>query len=172
MPSIGHLAVGLAAARVHPSPKLIRQAIWAALLVAFSFLPDVDVIAFDLRIPYGAPFGHRGALHSLTLAMLLAAVVAVPARLGGASAWRFGLVVAAVLVSHDLLDTLTDGGRGIALFWPFSSRRVFAPWRPIPVAPIGLNVLSVRGLRVMLREALLFLPLFVVAVWPQRRRTS
>ncbi len=171
MPGIGHLAVGLAAARVSPAPARTRPWLWVVLLTAASFLPDADVVAFRLGIPYGAPFGHRGALHSLVIAGLVGLLAGLLARLSGASLWRVSLAIALVLVSHDLLDTLTDGGRGIALYWPFSDRRVFAPWRPIPVAPIGLRAFSPGGVRLMLHEALLFLPLFVVALWPRRHRT-
>ena len=59
MPSIGHLAVGLAAGRVARAPGRARQAVWLAALVAVSFASDLDVVAFRLGIPYGAPFGHR-----------------------------------------------------------------------------------------------------------------
>jgi inner membrane protein len=71
-----------------------------------------------------------------------------------------------------LLDTLTDGGLGIALLWPFSNERFFAPWRPIPVAPIGARMLSSRGLHVVLTEALQFSPLLAWAIWPRRRRRA
>lgn len=67
-----------------------------------------------------------------------------------------------------LLDTLTDGGRGCALFWPFSEERHFAPLRPIPVAPIGLDFISERGFRVALVELVLFAPVFAYALWPRR----
>ena len=69
-----------------------------------------------------------------------------------------------VLVSHGLLDTLTDGGLGCALLWPFDLTRYFAPWRPIPVAPIGLDFLSLSGLVVSLTELVLFLPLILFAL--------
>jgi len=74
------------------------------------------------------------------------------------------------VASHGLLDALTNGGRGIALLWPFTNARYFAPWRPIPVAPIGLRFLSSRGLHVALVELALFSPLFVYGLWP--RKTS
>ena len=32
------------------------------------------------------------------------------------------LFATAVVASHGLLDTLTDGGRGVALLWPFDER--------------------------------------------------
>jgi inner membrane protein len=74
-----------------------------------------------------------------------------------------------VLVSHPLLDTLTDGGLGCALLWPFSNERFFAPWTPLPVAPIGRNFLSAEGVRVAVTELILMAPLLAYAVWPARR---
>jgi hypothetical protein len=47
---------------------------------------------------------------------------------------------------------MTNGGLGCALLWPFSDERFFVPWRPIPVAPIGLAFLSARGLRIAVIE--------------------
>jgi len=76
---------------------------------------------------------------------------------------------AIVAVSHGLLDTLTDGGLGIALLWPLSNHRYFAPWRPIPVAPIGARMLTGSGFRVVTTEALQFAPLLVWSLWPQIR---
>ena len=84
-------------------------------------------------------------------------------------ALRTGLFAAVVLATHPLLDTLTDGGLGCALFWPIDLTRYFAPWRPIQVAPIGLAFLSSYGAIVAMSEIVLFLPLFVFAL---RTRTS
>jgi inner membrane protein len=167
MPSIGHVAVGLAAARLSPLSSRRRAWPWALGLAAASLLPDLDCVAFALGIPYHAPFGHRGATHSLAFAVacgLLAAVVARSSGLAARAGWTVGLVIA----THGLLDTLTNGGLGSALLWPFSNERFFAPWRPIPVAPIGAALLGPRGLRVMLVELVAFAPLLVVAVWPRR----
>jgi len=70
----------------------------------------------------------------------------------------------AVLATHPILDTMTDGGLGCALFWPFDLTRYFAPWRPIQVAPIGLAFLSPYGTIVAMSEITLFLPLFIFAL--------
>src|SRR5438552_1401072 len=75
MPSVGHVAVGLAAARLKGIPDGFTTWSWASLLVVLSALPDVDVVAFLLGIPYGAPFGPRGAIHSLAIALLVGIVV-------------------------------------------------------------------------------------------------
>ena len=66
MASIGHFAVGLALGR-HEAGRASRGRLVAsmALFSALALLPDADVIAFKLGIPYSAPWGHRGATHSL-----------------------------------------------------------------------------------------------------------
>lgn len=48
-----------------------------------------------------------------------------------------GALVFAATASHALLDMLTDGGLGVALFVPVSNARLFFPVRPIAVSPIG-----------------------------------
>jgi hypothetical protein len=63
-----------------------------------------------------------------------------------------------------LLDTMTDGGLGCALFWPFDLTRYFALWRPIPVSPLGLAFLSPSGAVVAAVEIILFSPLLVYAL--------
>ena len=168
MPSIGHLAVGLAAARVRRAPAALGKWPWTVALILLSFLPDADVLAFRFGIPYGAPFGHRGAFHSPAFAPLVGLALWALAKALGMRALPIALTGALVLASHGLLDALTDGGKGVALVWPFGNERYFAPWRPIPVAPIGARILSSSGLELMAREALLFLPLFVVGLWPRR----
>lgn len=166
MASIGHLAIGLAAGRAWGGPRLWRP------MVAFStlsFLPDLDVLAFRFGIPYHHPWGHRGASHSVVFGLGVALVVALLARSSGIP-WRRALAFAApVIISHGLLDTLTDGGLGAALWWPFDNTRHFAPWNPIPVSPIGRAFFSARGLRVASTELLLFAPFFLYALWPRRR---
>jgi inner membrane protein len=139
---------------------------WSAL----AMLPDADVVGFRFGVRYSAPFGHRGATHSLVFAVAVAAVVGLLAAALRWDAWRFTVLSFAVVSSHALLDTLTDGGLGCALFWPFSLRRYFAPWNPIPVAPIGARFFSQRGLSVALSELLMFAPVFLYAVWPRRSR--
>ncbi len=163
MASIGHIAVGIAAARVSggsTAPRWTSMAWWSAL----SLLPDADVIGFSLGVEYGDPWGHRGATHSLTLALGIATALGLAAPMFRLPRLRTFAIAAVVLVSHGLLDTLTDGGLGCALLWPFDLTRYFAPWRPIPVAPIGLDFLSPSGLFVALTELVLFAPLIVFAL--------
>ncbi len=174
MASIGHVAIGLAAAR--SSRAHDSRPSWPALVgwSALSLLPDIDVVGFMRGVPYGAEWGHRGATHSLTLAVAGGIATGLGARVLGArgsglAAWRITLVATIVLASHGLLDTTTDGGLGIALLWPFSLTRFFAPWRPIPVAPIGPAFFTFDGAMIALTELVLFLPLWLYAFRMRQR---
>jgi inner membrane protein len=106
-------------------------------------LPDLDVIAFQLQIPYSHPLGHRGLSHSFLFAMVVAPVVAWigfrSLRLSTPQ-WLAVLGLCTVgITSHGLLDALTDGGLGIGFFVPLDSTRYFFPIRPLKVSPLGLS---------------------------------
>jgi inner membrane protein len=164
MASVGHIAIGLVGARIlGRTAGGGRRA--GLLLSALSLAPDLDVIGMRFGVPYGAEWGHRGATHSLLCGVVVALATALALRQDLPFRW-FAPIAVAVLVSHGLLDAMTDGGRGVALLWPWSIHRFFFPWRPIPVAPIGLRILSPRGLRIMLRETVVFTPAWVFAFWP------
>lgn len=122
----------------------------AATGMVFAMLPDADVIGFKFGIQYADAWGHRGATHSLLFAAMLATLATAifrPAR--WMLVWLFLFAAAA---SHGLLDTLTNGGLGAALFWPVTDARYFAPVQPIRVSPIGAGFFSERGVATMLSE--------------------
>ncbi|WP_217905187.1 metal-dependent hydrolase [Altererythrobacter lutimaris] len=138
------LALAAAAGRDVISPKLTV----AGVILAMA--PDADVIGFALGVDYADPWGHRGATHSLAFAVMVAGVIA--------AVWKEARSLAAFLflsfamASHGLLDTLTNGGLGAALWWPWENARVFAPVTPIRVSPIGLGFFSARGWETLVSE--------------------
>ncbi len=169
MPGIGHLAVGMAAARLYQSEKPADSLPFTAVLFwsALSFLPDSDVVGFALGVRYGDEWGHRGATHSIVFSLAIGVAVGLIALFNRRPAIRTGVTASLVVGSHAFLDTLTDGGLGCALFWPFDLTRYFAPWTPIPVSPIGLGVLSPYGIYVALVELVYFAPLMWFAWRPR-----
>ncbi len=168
MATLGHVVVGLAAGRHHAPPQ--RSPLPAmALFTALSLVPDLDVLAIEISIPWRSPLAHRGALHSLPVAVLVSLAAAALGPALGRSRLRTFATALVAMGSHGLLDAMTDGGLGIALLWPFSRARFFFPWTPIRVAPIGLRFVSARGLVVLAQEACLFAPLMLYALWPRRR---
>ncbi|GFK95494.1 Inner membrane protein YbcI [Fundidesulfovibrio magnetotacticus] len=167
MPSVfTHPAVPLAAALALGSEVLPWRLV--AVGAALSLLPDLDVLAFRLGVPYGADFGHRGASHSLALAAALSTVFALFHRRMGVPFARAWLFLVACAASHAVMDAFTDGGRGVALFWPWSAERFFAALRPIEAAPLASSrFFSGAGLRVLFSELLwVWLPLLsAAALW-------
>jgi inner membrane protein len=180
MASLGHVAIGLAAGRLYVSGagstpgdavdnRRLARAMFAFSVV--SLCPDADVLAFPLGIPYDAPFGHRGASHSLVAALLLGVVTALAwHRDRRPGVLRASVFTTLVVATHGILDAMTDGGRGVALLFPFSTRRIFLPWRPIPVAPIGIGLLGREGLEVLGFELVAFLPFLLYAFLAPRFR--
>lgn len=154
------IAIGFGLGKDIVPPRLI-----AAGIVA-SVVPDLDVLAFKLNMAYSHDLGHRGASHSLAFAAVLgfiAALIAPWLRAKRLNSFLFVLICAA---SHGLLDMLTDGGLGVALFWPFVTERYFFPWQVIEVSPLSLwQFLGLRGWRVVVSELLwVWLPAAVLFV--------
>ncbi len=172
MASIGHLAVGLAAGRAYSSdPKTMKKAMLAFSLV--SFWPDFDAVGFLFGVDYADQLGHRGATHSLVVALVVGLGAYVIAERKGLPARRTALFATLVAMSHGLLDTMTfGGGLGCALLWPLSDHRFWAPLRFIPVSPIGAHIFSARGLYVMAMELVIFAPFWIYATFPRKKPTS
>lgn len=124
------------------------------LALVCAALPDVDAIGLWLGVPYAHPLGHRGLTHSLPFAALLAAAGTLFALSLDAEPALVFCVLFASAASHGLLDAMTDGGLGVALFSPFSRRRHFLPWRVIAVSPLQASAFfSRQGLAMLASEA-------------------
>ena len=162
------LAIWYAADRGRISPRLLAAGMAAAIL------PDLDVAAFALGIPYADGFGHRGASHSIVFAAMIAMLgVAMCKSLHGRPMLT-GIFLFACAVSHPLLDAMTSGGLGVALIWPWSEQRFFAPWRPILVSPFANGFFGARGISTLLSELRwVWLPLFLgAALWKWVRHSN
>jgi inner membrane protein len=148
--SIAALAVGKAFA-----PEGMPPRFWV-LTATCAMLPDIDVIGFSFGIQYRDMLGHRGLTHSFSFAFVLSLIVVLVFFRSapiGTSWWWVLLYFFAVTASHAFLDSLTNGGLGVAFFAPFNNQRYFLPWRPIEVSPIGVGpFLTWRGLSVIVSE--------------------
>ena len=134
--------------------KKIRTGKFWILGVICSVLPDADALGFKLGVPYDSFWGHRGFTHSLVFAAIIGVVVTMIFFKGNKAHWtKYILFFALCTASHDLLDMMTNGGRGVALLSPFNNERFFLPWRPIQVSPIGIgSFFSEWGKRVLMSE--------------------
>ena len=156
----------------------IPKGVWVAG-VACSVIPDLDVIGFHFGIHYGDFWGHRGFTHSLLFAILLASAIAVfMSWLGTSGIGRFALFGYLFLAtaSHGLLDSITNGGLGVAFFSPFNNNRYFLPWRPVRVSPIAVTrFFTPRGFAIIQSEFVwIWLPaiLFAAIVFTLRRMSQ
>ena len=113
MPSyITHALVGAAAGKIHTARKMPLR-FWLLSMFCTGIV-DLDVIAFNLGIPYESFFGHRGFFHSLFFAVLLALLVVCvffrDRKLFSRQWWILWLYFSILGATHPLLDALTNGG--------------------------------------------------------------
>ena len=147
--------------------------LWKRVLffaVCLSILPDADVIGFLIGVSYGDPWGHRGATHSIVFSLAMAALItALFFRAYFDRKYKLFAVFMILFLSamsHGILDAWTNGGLGVAFFWPFDNTRYFFPYHPVQVSPIGISaVFSEYGLKVILSELIfIILPTTVFIV--------
>lgn len=146
---LGHFVAGFTIS------KLVKwkSSILLVLLATISaFLPDIDVISFKFGIPYEHWAGHRGFTHSISFALFWGVLCTFFFK---KQKVIVGVIIFLATLSHPILDALTTGGLGVALFFPFDNSRYFLPWRVIRVSPIGVeNFLTDRGWQVVKSELL------------------
>lgn len=115
-----------------------RPLSWRLILIASiaAAAPDLD----SLTNPVWAPrwglstfsiYAHRGAAHSLFVALAAGLVAAMFHKYLGLGRLTAALGVGAAMASHGILDMMTDAGRPIAYLWPLSPVRFFVDWRPL-----------------------------------------
>ena len=149
---VTHPVVPIALSTVFPQEALSPTVLLVG--AACSVIPDLDVIGFKFGIRSPHMLGHRGLTHSVIFAAALGAVLAYTLfRHSHVDPWVVFLFLFVSTLSHALLDMLTNGGQGVALWAPFSHARYFFPWRPIEVSPIGVRrFFSGRGVQIMRSE--------------------
>lgn len=144
----GHAIVGFTLSKVFLSKNSKLLLLFA---IVSTILPDLDVLAFNLGIPYEHPFGHRGFTHSILFAIIWTTLLMM--FLGKQNKKIWWLVIFLSTISHGVLDAMTSGGKGVGFFIPFNNSRFFFPFRDIRVSPIGIDkFFSKWGIEVLLSE--------------------
>ena len=110
-------------------------------------------------------YGHRGLSHSFVIAVAVGPFVACFHRMMRVEYVRAFVVIGAAVASHGLLDMMTDGGTAVAYWWPMSSARYFADWRPIHnVAIHRHNYLGVGIIRLLSEIRQVVVPMMLAAI--------
>lgn len=173
--AFSHLAVPLALRLSSGASQLPRRLL--ALGLILSAAPDLDVIGFKFGIAYNSPWGHRGFTHSVAIALVVGAVaMGLSGFLRASRRETFGFCFVSTF-SHGVLDALTNGGLGVAFFWPLTSQRYFFPYRPVEASPLSVaKFFTESGLQVLQNEAVyIWLPcgtLAMIAMIRRKMRTS
>lgn len=154
MPTIfSHAVAGLCLGAWFVRPDTSRTLLAAGAICAV--VPDLDVVGLAVGFGLDHPVGHRGLSHSMVFAATLAGAVTAgtrwyDARLSAARTWLYLFLAT---LSHGILDAMTNGGRGVAFFAPFSAERYHFPFTPIEVSPIGVSrFFTARGVEIMTNE--------------------
>lgn len=160
MPSaFGHALFAASLSPFRPySGKLLPTLL---ISMACATIPDLDVIGFEFDIPYGSMLGHRGFSHSVLFALILGMLVTriffkeeTSKSIDFISiSWYYF----ACTVSHGIFDAMTDGGKGVGFFIPFSAERFFFSFRPIPVSPLNMQSFFTSYGWSILKQELLFI---------------
>lgn len=147
MPVLGHAFMGLAAGMLtkperaaHPSSRPLVSEIWLTITLVLAYLPDI-VTQF---IQFTGWRDARVMSHSVFFAVIASALIAPPlSRMSSVPLRRcFGISLFSILL-HDLLDIAQSTDR--------------LPLWPIPVHPVGFNIIPTDSFF----EALLFGLVFV-----------
>lgn len=167
-----HALVGVTAARLilGPTGLTFGKAVAAAIL---AMLPDADVVGFRFGVHYADLVGHRGLTHSVLFALVVAVLVtSVFFRESLIANVRTFIALFVAMALHGVLDAFTNGGLGVAFFAPLSNLRVFFPWRPLEVSPIGVGkFFTGRGVEILWNEILwVGLPCVLILVFLRFRK--
>jgi inner membrane protein len=170
MSLLGHIAIGVATARRitpadQPTETLHSRMV---VLAALAFLPDIDFFIEGLAPSFDVLY-HRGATHSLVFAVCIGVFAAIVLLASGRPRpLEWGVLATAMVASHGLLDSFGNSTLGVELLWPFSDARFLAPWHGLPNPTFAL--FSPSGLGTLILEFVVFLPLWLYAFLPRRRR--
>ena len=144
--------------------RFINLPIQLLIIAAISLLPDMDTLP-GLILGDMERF-HNNASHSLFVGLLAALILSVLFSRVYKSPMKVWFTVALISYElHVLMDYFT-GGRGVMLFWPFTSARFNSPIELFFGVQWGLGYLSIWHLWTILTEAIFFLFIFVfIKLW-------
>lgn len=163
MAPVGHSLFG-AAVGVLCVPELKTVRARAVFLTGFVLLANVP----DFAVP-GWGHDQYQVSHSLFVNLAIIAAIVVLLAIWGKARKRIGgapVILGGTIawLSHLLLDSFYNHGKGIAIYWPFSNARLALPipwFSPLESSPPPLDSHTVR---VCLIEAVFFLPVLLIAI--------
>lgn len=140
--------------------------VYGLIALGASF-PDLDFIPGLISGEAGR--FHHGYSHSLGIALGMALITGILIQLirPGSSFIKTGGLVLSLLLSHLLLDFITEAPKGFPLFWPFTENRFLSSITIFPRVERtwGHPEIWSQGLFCFFVESLLLLPLWLISWW-------
>ncbi|MBT3315884.1 MAG: hypothetical protein HN390_14850 [Anaerolineae bacterium] len=169
MTQVGHILTGIAIGTVFIPEK--KEPRWRFI---FFFIFSLLALIPDFRIKY---WGHHRYFisHSIFINMIGILVVTLFlfsqkelfTKLGG---WKVLLGGSLAWVSHLLLDTFYNHGKGLAMFWPFSDARLALPISWFSVVKNLPRPITWELIRILLIELAFYGTLLLVVIILKRTK--
>ena len=177
MPSpLGHIlfGAGVYLGTIRDQDRSWRRwgvALLSSIAADFDFLPGMLI---------GVPGAfHHGASHSILFAFLFGAVLWLLARMWAPDeeAARPAMVAVLAYASHVILDlvSVSNGGRGLPLFWPISSERfgsdlgIFGHFNHAGLRDGIWSVVRWDNVPALTKELIVSGVLLLLVIWIRRR---
>lgn len=165
--AFAHAAVALTRGAARVPKELDRRLLVAT--IACATWQDLDYISVAFEVRPHEVLGHRGATHSIFVAIAIAAILAF--AFFRRQFLRVFAFLAAAGASHGILDAMTAGDLGVAFFWPVTPARFHFPFALVASCPVGVNEwLGPWGLLTIVNEGLyVIIPIALVVSLVTRR---
>lgn len=147
-----HSLVGGTIASLVPNKWVDKDKHFYFWMFFLPIVPDFDYFGLLLNVPYPSLFGHRGFTHSIFFSLIFAGIAALVIEKKSMKKYFRFIFYFVTMMTHGLLDALTNGGLGVAFFSPFNKLRYFFFWTPIEVSPFAHHFLTHRGFIVLISE--------------------
>ena len=168
---IGHTLTGLACGRL-AQPHGFRDTVaWLVFAAVVANAPDLDFIA-GIVGGGGINSAHRGPSHSIVVGIIFSIVIALVLGRWWRQQRRVFWTALMLYASHLFLDMCTYSG--IPLLWPFTSKLYSLPIAILVGIDHGdsgatvdhflWRIASLRNLRPLLVELLLFVPMTLIVI--------
>ena len=168
MTQVGHALTGAAfgVLCLPDNASSVRKAAHLAAFMALSLVPDFAIRNWGHDRYYVSHSLFINLLLIATIVLLLAVLKDLRVKLGG---WKVITGGSLAWLSHLLLDSFYNHGKGVAIFWPFSKARLVLPLPWLSVVTHLPPPITPELIRIFLIEFATFFPLIMLAILIRRR---
>ncbi len=167
MTNVGHTIVGASLGLVCMSPDASRsyKAAHQLTFMLLANLPDLPLRNWGHHRYY---FSHSIFVNLALIATIITILGLLPVvRKQPRYPWLIGMGACAWL-SHLLLDTFYNHGKGLLMFWPLSKTRLALPIPWFSVMPGPIIPLAWEKVTIFLIEIASYAPFLLLAIWVQK----